>query len=73
MPGNNKKNLKGTKSKYKYKKLTLEVQMICGANQWTGFYMISASVMKGLKKSERINHFVSSANNLAFVESPSER
>ena len=21
---------------------------ICGANQWTGFYMISASVMKGL-------------------------
>ena len=23
--------------------------LICGANQWTGFYMISASVMKGLK------------------------
>ena len=23
---------------------------ICGANQWTGFYMISASVMKGLRK-----------------------
>ena len=22
---------------------------ICGANQWTGFYMISASVMKGLR------------------------
>ena len=23
--------------------------LICSANQWTGFYMISASVMKGLK------------------------
>ena len=23
--------------------------LICGANQWTGFYMISASIMKGLK------------------------
>ena len=23
--------------------------LICGANQWTGFYMITASVMKGLK------------------------
>ena len=22
--------------------------LICGANQWTGFYMITASVMKGL-------------------------
>ena len=22
--------------------------LICSANQWTGFYMISASVMKGL-------------------------
>ena len=22
---------------------------ICSANQWTGFYMITASVMKGLK------------------------
>ena len=21
---------------------------LCGANQWTGFYMITASVMKGL-------------------------
>ena len=21
----------------------------CGANQWTGFYMITASVLKGLK------------------------
>ena len=25
--------------------------MICGANQWTGFYMMSASVMKGLRLS----------------------
>ena len=23
--------------------------LICGANQWTGFYMIAAFVMKGLK------------------------
>ena len=23
--------------------------LICGVNQWTGFYMISSSVMKGLK------------------------
>ena len=23
--------------------------MICGANQWTGFYMITASVLKGLR------------------------
>ena len=23
--------------------------LICGANQWTGFYMITTSVMKGLK------------------------
>ena len=25
-------------------------QFICSANQWTGFYMISASFMKGLSK-----------------------
>ena len=25
-----------------------EVAIICSANQWTGFYMITASVMKGL-------------------------
>ena len=24
--------------------------LICGANQWTGFYMITASVLKGLNK-----------------------
>ena len=24
--------------------------LICGGNQWTGFYIISASVMKGLKE-----------------------
>ena len=23
--------------------------LICSANQWTGFYMIAASVLKGLK------------------------
>ena len=24
--------------------------LICSANQWTGFYMITASVMKGLNE-----------------------
>ena len=24
--------------------------LICGANQWTGFYMVTASALKGLKK-----------------------
>ena len=28
-----------------------EADIICGANKWTGFYMISASVMKGLSQS----------------------
>ena len=27
--------------------------LICRADQWTGFYMITASVMKGLKTSQR--------------------
>ena len=27
---------------------------ICGANQWTGFYMISASVMKGLIRKHQL-------------------
>ena len=27
---------------------------ICSANQWTGFYMITASVLKGLKKTYQI-------------------
>ena len=31
---------------------------ICGANQWTGFYMISASVMKGLKNLVFVVHFL---------------
>ena len=26
--------------------------LICSANQWTGFYMITASVMKELRKSQ---------------------
>ena len=29
--------------------------LICGANQWTGVYMISASVMKGLNIHRFIN------------------
>ena len=28
--------------------MTEAVIILCGANQWTGFYMITASVMKGL-------------------------
>ena len=31
--------------------------LICSSNQWTGFYMITASVMKGLSKSLRIEVF----------------
>ena len=30
--------------------------LICSANQWTGFYMISASVMKGLIQKLNENH-----------------
>ena len=35
--------------------------LICSANQWTGFYMMTASVMKGLKNTasiERENPFL---------------
>ena len=31
--------------------------MICSANQWTGFFLISASVMKGLKKKNGYQEF----------------
>ena len=31
--------------------------LICGANQWIGFYMISASVMKGLTLSSCPDYF----------------
>ena len=27
--------------------------VICGANHWTGFYLISASAIKGLKKQKQ--------------------
>ena len=27
--------------------------LICGANQWTGFYMITAPVMKGLSNQQQ--------------------
>ena len=30
--------------------------LICRANQWTGFYMITASVMKDLKVTSAIKH-----------------
>ena len=29
--------------------------LICSPNQWTGFYMITASVMKGLSEFVRLN------------------
>ena len=29
----------------------------CGANQWTGFYMITASLMKGINKKQRGKEF----------------
>ena len=31
--------------------------LIYSANQWTGFYMITASVLKGLKKNHHSRHF----------------
>ena len=30
--------------------------LICRANQWTGFYMVTASVMKDLKVTSAIKH-----------------
>ena len=35
---------------------TKEPFSICKANQWTGFYMITASVMKGLSDFDYILH-----------------
>ena len=29
--------------------------LICGANQWTGFYMITASIVKELKELQNCN------------------
>ena len=39
--------------------------MICGANQWTGFYMITASVMKRLSKS--LDLFTTRYTRLLFL------
>ena len=33
---------------YRNQSIDLRSPLICGANQWTGFYMITASVLKGL-------------------------
>ena len=33
--------------------------LIRGANQWTGFYMITASVLKGLKTTDDHEEFIS--------------
>ena len=39
----------------------------CGANQWTGFYMITASIMKGLKASSfRSNHYMCSIKKVVL-------
>ena len=40
--------------------------LICGANQWTGFYMITASVMKGLKVTVQSNEFAIIVVNYPF-------
>ena len=37
-------------------------ELICSANQWTGFYMITASVMKELKKKFRSCRALSCSN-----------
>ena len=38
-------------SKYSFvNSFMTEVVIICSANQWTGFYMITASVMKELRR-----------------------
>ena len=34
------------------------VKYICPANQWTDFYMIGNSIMKGLKESSRIQESI---------------
>ena len=39
--------------------------LICSANHWTGFYIISTSVMKGLKYEQRFSLFIS---NILAVE-----
>ena len=36
--------------------------LICGANQWTCFYMITASIMKGLKAPSQMLFFCYSFN-----------
>ena len=40
--------------------------MICGANQWTGFYMITASVMKGLRKTYFPDYMTFTCLNKAY-------
>ena len=36
--------------------------LICSANQWIGFYMITASVLKGLMKPKRLGFFAEITN-----------
>ena len=46
---------------YRHQSIDIETSpLICGANQWTGFYMITASVMKRLNsfRKDRFREFV---------------
>ena len=45
-----------------------EAVIICSANQWTGFYMVTASAMKELKKYQyRRKIFVMSEEHFFFT------
>ena len=46
--------------------------LICGENQWTGFYMITASVMKGLNTSCKFQMISTFGRNNAHITSPTE-
>ena len=46
--------------------------LICQANQWTGFYMITASVMKGLNTSWKFQVISTFGRNNAHISSPTE-
>ena len=55
------------------KKLTektdIKASIFCGANQCTGFYMITASVMKELKLCDYLNQAEKSENKFLNLES----
>ena len=43
--------------------------MICRANQWTGFYMITASVMKELRKKDLLISFMKVTMEIKMFQS----